>query len=74
MIILTLISEESSRHLNLLASHNNNLLAFKNLFADNASETSEQMSLSVNNEGLGVRFTLVDFWQDFFPVLIVFEN
>jgi hypothetical protein len=51
-IILTLIAEERTRHLDFLAADNHNTLAAQDLLGNSAGQTTEQMALGVNNNYL----------------------
>lgn len=48
----TLGTEEGARHVQLLAAHNDNALARQELLGNNGSQTTQQVTLSVNDNNL----------------------
>jgi len=51
-VILELVAEERSRHLDILAAHKNDALAAQDLLGDSAGQTTEQMALGINDDHL----------------------
>ena len=46
-----LVTEEAARDVNLLAPHNDNLLAVQNLLGDNRGQPAKKMALAINDDG-----------------------
>ena len=47
------VSEKTTRDVNLFASHDNNLLAGKNLLGNNGGQPTKEMTLAIDNNGCG---------------------
>ena len=46
-----LVTEEAARDVDLLAPHNDNLLAVQNLLGDNRGQPAKKMALAINDDG-----------------------
>lgn len=46
-----LVAEEAARDVDLLAPHNDNLLAVQNLLGDNGGQPAKKMALAINDDG-----------------------
>ncbi|KAH3663715.1 hypothetical protein OGAPHI_005116 [Ogataea philodendri] len=61
IVVLQLVSEEFTRDVESLASHNNDLLAVEKFLGDGGCQSSQQMSFSVNHDNLLERAHLAFF-------------
>jgi hypothetical protein len=51
-ILLTLVAEEAARNIELFAADNDNLLSVEGLLSNNRSETTEKVTLAVDDNDL----------------------
>jgi hypothetical protein len=50
--LLTLVAEEAARDVKLFATNNDNLLSVESLLSNNGSETTEKVTLAVDDNDL----------------------